>query len=142
MIRGLTIIPFLGLEYTVIPDQDLSVLWSKIDLIVRHVSYFKFDSRAIKPHFHATLGFFFQESEYLLFMCRSFASHFRCSLIKTPRHLIFDFCSIFQIVILLFVFLLGEATIIELVFLKLIDSILAAQYVRTLPSSSLITLYN
>ena len=59
MIRGLTIIPFWGLEYTVIPDQDLSVLWSKIDLIVRHVSYFKFDSRAIKPHFHATLGFFF-----------------------------------------------------------------------------------
>ena len=59
MIRGLTIIPFWGLEYTVIPDQDLSVLWSKIDLIVRHVRYFKFDPRAIKPHFHATLGFFF-----------------------------------------------------------------------------------
>ena len=60
MIRGLTIILFWGLEYTVIPDQDLSVLWSKIDLIVRHVSYFKFDSRAIKPHFHGTLGFFFR----------------------------------------------------------------------------------
>ena len=58
VIRGLTITPFWVLEYTVIPDQDLNFLWSKIDLIVRHVSYFKFDSRAIKPHFHATPGFF------------------------------------------------------------------------------------
>ena len=42
-----------------------NVRWSKIDLIVRHVSYFKFPARAIKPHFHATL-FFFLESEYCL----------------------------------------------------------------------------
>ena len=42
-----------------------NVRWSKMDLIVRHVSYFKFRARAIKPHFHATL-FFFLESEYCL----------------------------------------------------------------------------
>ena len=35
-----------------------NVRWSKIDLMVRHVSYFKFAARAIKPHFHATLFFF------------------------------------------------------------------------------------
>ena len=36
-----------------------NVLWSKIDLIVRHISYFKFAARAIKPHSHATSVFFF-----------------------------------------------------------------------------------
>ena len=40
-----------------------NVLWSKIDLIVRQVSYFKFAARVIKPHFQATPGFFL-ESEY------------------------------------------------------------------------------
>lgn len=33
------------------------VLWSKINLIVSYVSYFKFAARAIKPHFHATCFF-------------------------------------------------------------------------------------
>ena len=35
---------------------------SKIDLIVRHVSYFKFVARAIKPHFHATSVFLWKRS--------------------------------------------------------------------------------
>ena len=44
-----------------------NVRWSKIDLIVCHVSYFKFAARAIKPHFHATfVFFFFLVSEYCL----------------------------------------------------------------------------
>ena len=45
-----------------------NVRWRKMDLIVRHVSYFKFAARAIKPHFHATFGFFFflLESKYCL----------------------------------------------------------------------------
>ena len=44
-----------------------NVRWRKMDLIVRHVSYFKFAARAIKPHFHATfVFFFFLESEYCL----------------------------------------------------------------------------
>ena len=34
-----------------------TVLWSKINLIVSYVSYFKFAARAIKPHFHATCFF-------------------------------------------------------------------------------------
>ena len=39
-----------------------NVLQSKVDLIVRHVSY-NFAARGIKPHFHATSGFLL-ESEY------------------------------------------------------------------------------
>ena len=31
-------------------------------LIVRHVSYFQFAARAIKPHFRATSGFFWNRS--------------------------------------------------------------------------------
>ena len=38
------------------------LLWSKIALIVRHVSYFKFAARAIKPHFHATSSFSWNRS--------------------------------------------------------------------------------
>ena len=59
------------------------------------------------------------------------ASQFRCSSIKTPRYLIWDYCSIWQVVKLILVFCFGEAIIMKLVFLKLIDSILAAQYFKT-----------
>ena len=36
-----------------------NILWSKIDLIIRQVSNFKFNERAIKPQFYATSFFFF-----------------------------------------------------------------------------------
>ena len=39
-----------------------NVLWSKIDLVVGHISYFKFAARAIRPHFQATSGFFWNRS--------------------------------------------------------------------------------
>ena len=44
-----------------------------------------------------------------------------------------------QAVILIFVFFLGEVIIMQLVFLKLMDSIFAAQNFKTFPSSSLLT---
>ena len=39
-------------------------------MIVPHVSYFKFATRAIKPHFPATSGFFL-ESAYYEWTCRN-----------------------------------------------------------------------
>ena len=75
----------------------------------------------------------------LLLTCWSWASHFRCSSIKTPKYLIWGFCSILKVIILIYFFFLGEVTIMLLVFLKLMDRIFAAQNFKTFTSSSLIT---
>ena len=58
-----------------------NVRWSKIDLIVCHVSYFKFAARAIKPHFHATFVFFFFFSSIgVLLKVRKNGQHKTCNL--------------------------------------------------------------
>ena len=51
---------FLYLFFTKASTRN--VLWCKIDFIVHHVSYFKFATRAIKPHFHVTSGFIWNRS--------------------------------------------------------------------------------